>query len=255
MKKNANKILELADLQQAIIFTCNSLNRPIRKTHLIQMITDLFEYNTPKQVDFALIDLIEQGKLQQKDYFIITPEAAFAWNGTVTAADGGIIRFLLSSTLKEEAKHDLFFNVYAQEPLTPHIFFKYVGMKYPALLQRKDTALAYMKQMENTFYYGLNNDFYAEMNDYPAEGRWFGSFLNDPDRRIIIKDMDMHRNHVNIQIMLIAGKRRSYRKANADFDEFKENISRYFNSNMNLHIRKSITTIPIGNKRKRKKGW
>lgn len=252
MKKNTNRILELADLQEAVLFTCNSLNRPIRKNQLIKMITDLFEYNTPKQVDFALIGLVEEGKLQQKDYFIITPESA--WDGTVTAADEGIINFLLSSTLKEEAKHDLFFNVYAQEPFTPHSFFKYVGMKYPALLHRQDTALAYMEQMANTFPYGLNNDFFAEMNDYPAEGRWFGAFFNAPDRRIIIKGMDIHRNHVNIKIMLIAGKRRSYRKANTDFEEFKENISRYFDGNMNIHIRKSLTTISSGNKRKRK-GW
>ena len=247
MKKNTNRILELADLQQALLYTCNTLNRPIRRNQLIKMTTDLFEYNTQKEVDFALLDLIEQNKLCQHNYFIVTPEFASDWNGTVTAADEGIIQFLLS--LKEEAKHDLFFNVYALEPLSPRIFFKYVGMKYPALLRRQDTALAYMEQMENTFPYGLDNNFYMEMNDYPTI-RWFTSFFNNPDCRIFIKNMEISKNHINILVITISGKKRSYKKANADFEEFKQNISYYFNSSMTVHIRKSLTAISNGSKRK-----
>lgn len=141
MKKNTNRILELADLKQVLLSTCTCLNRPIRKNQLIKMVTEVFEYNTPKEVEFALLDLIEQGKLQQKNYFIVTPEFASTWDGVTTAADEGIVKYLLS--LKEETKHDLFFNVYAAEPLTPHNFFKYIGMKYPALLHRQDTAYTY----------------------------------------------------------------------------------------------------------------
>ena len=73
MKKTDNRILELADLQKALLSTCTCLNRPIRKNQLIKMTTELFECNTAKEVEFALLDLIEQGKLQQKDYFITTP--------------------------------------------------------------------------------------------------------------------------------------------------------------------------------------
>lgn len=245
MKKNTNRILELAVLQQALLSTCTYLNRPIRKKQLIKMLVDLFECNTYKQVEFALLDLIEKGQLQQKDYFIITPEFASDWNGTVTAADEGIIKFMLS--LKEETKHDLFFNVYANEPLSPHSFFKYVEMKYPALLRRKDTALAYMDQMENTFPYGLNSNFYMEKNDYPTD-RWLTTFFNNLDSRIFIKNMDISKNHINIQVMTISGKKRSYKKANADFEEFKQNISYYFNSSMTVHVRKSLSTIPNGRK-------
>ncbi|MBD5452637.1 MAG: hypothetical protein HDR25_08355 [Lachnospiraceae bacterium] len=240
MKKTNNRTLELADLQRMLISTCTHLNRPIRKSQFIKMLTDLFEYNTPKQTEFALLDLIEQGKLKQKGHFITTPEFASTWDGTVTSTDEWIIKFLIS--LKEEAKHDLFFDVYAQEPLTPSCFFKYINMKYPALLRRQDTALAYMEQMEATFPYGLNSNFYMEMNDHPTD-RWFTSFFNNPDCRIFIKNMNISKNHINVQVALISGKKRSYRKANADFKEFKENISHYFDGNMTIHIRKSMTAI------------
>lgn len=144
-------MLELEDLQDMLISICNHLNRPIRKNQLIKMVTDLFECSTPKQIEFVLIGLLEQKKLCQQDYFIITPEFATSWNGTVTATDEGIVKFLLS--LKEDTKFDIFFNVYAKEHLTPSIFFKYVEMQYPALLHRTDTALTYMEQMNNTFSY------------------------------------------------------------------------------------------------------
>ena len=163
MKKTNKRILGLADLQRMLISTCTHLNRPIRKSQLIKMITDLFECNTPKEVEFALIDLIEQGKLKQSDYFIITPEFASTWDGVITAADEGIVKYMLS--LKEEAKHDIFFDVYAQESLTPSSFFKYINMNFPALLRRHDTALSYMEKMENTFPYGLSSNFYMEMNN------------------------------------------------------------------------------------------
>ena len=66
MKKTDNRILELADLQKALLSTCTCLNRPIRKNQLIKMVTELFECNTVKEVEFALLDLIEQGKLDRK---------------------------------------------------------------------------------------------------------------------------------------------------------------------------------------------
>jgi len=246
MRKNTNRVLELADLQQAVLSTCTYLNRPIRKNQLIKMITDLFECNTQKQVEFALLNMIGQGQLQQKNHFIVTPEFAPIWDGVVTAADEGIIKFLLS--LKEEAKHDLFFNVYAQEALTPHSFFKYTGMKYPALLRRIDTALAYMEQFENLFQYELNNDFYAEMNDYPT-GRWFTKFFDSPDCRIIIKNIFTGRNYANFQIVLLPGKKRSYKKAYSDFGEFKKNISSLFHSDVKIQARRSLTTIPFGRRK------
>lgn len=249
MKKNSNRTLELADLQHTLMSTCNSLSRPIRKSQLIKMVTDLFECNTPKQTEFALIDLIEQGSLCQQGHFITTQEFASTWDGNVTAVDEAIVKFLLS--LKEEAKHDLFFNVYAQEPLTPHLFFQFVRMNYPVLLCRTGTALACMEYLEMSFPYGLNNDFYAELNDYPVSDRWLTTFFDNPDCRIFIKNMNVHKNHVNIQVVLVAGKKRSYRKANADFDELVANLPRYFDKNMAVHIRKSLTAFSSNQKRKK----
>lgn len=245
MKKTNSMTLELADLQRTIISICTHLNRPIRKSRLVQMITDLFECNTPRQVEFAFIDLIEQGKLYEQGYFITTPEFAENWNGVVTAIDESIINFLLS--LKEEVKYDIFFNVYAQEQLTPHLFFKYVGMKYPALLHREDAALAYMEQMDNTFPYGLNSNFYMELNDYPT-GRWFTTFFNNPDCRIIISNMDFCKSHVNIQVTLLSGKKKSFRQSYKNFEEFQNNITAYFNNDMSIHFRKSMASF-TGRKR------
>lgn len=246
MKKNTNRTLVLSDLKQAILSTCNTLNRPIRRNQLIKIITDLFEYNTQKEAEFALLNLIEEGRLQQKDYFIITPEFASDWNGISTATDEGIVKYILS--LKEEAKHDLFFNSYAEEPLTPHNFFKYISMKYPALLRRQDTALAYLEQLENTFSYELSNDFYAEKNDYPT-GRWFTKFFDSPNCRIIIKNIFAGRNYANFQIVLLPGKKRSYKKAYSDFEEFKQNISSLFNKDVKIQVRRSLTTIPFGRRK------
>ena len=246
MKTNTNRILELADLKQTILSICNTLNRPIRKNQLIKMITDLFEYNTQKEVEFALLNLTEEGRLQQKDHFIVTPEFASTWDGVTTAADEGIVKYILS--LKEEAKHDLFFDVYAQEPLTPSYFFKYINMKYPALLRRQDTAYAYMEQLESTFPYGLSNDFYAEKNDYPAR-RWFTKFFDSSDCRIIIKNIYAGRSYANFQIVLLPGKKRSYKKAYSDFEEFKQHISTLFNKDVKVQVRRSLTTIPFGRRK------
>ncbi len=248
MKNNPIKILELADLQAMLLHTCNYLNRPVRKSQLIKMVTELFECNTPKQAEFALLDLIEQGSLFQKGCFIATPEFASSWDGTVTAADEQIIKFLLS--LKEEAKHYIFFDVFAKEPLAPSCFFQYIKKKYPALLHRNDTAFVYMEQMEKAFPYGLNNDFYAEMNDYPVEERWLTAFFNNPDCRIFIKNMDFSKKHINIQVVLLPGKKRSYRKAQAQFEEFEQHMPLYFHSDMNVHITKSLTSFTGSRKRK-----
>lgn len=245
MKNNINnRILELEDLQDMLISIYNHLNRPIRKSQLIKMITDLFECSTPKQIEFALLDLLEQKKLYQQDYFIITPEFATSWDGIVTATDEGIIKFLLS--LKEDTKFDIYFNVYAKEHLTPSIFFKYVEMQYPALLHKTDTALAYIEQMNNVFSYGLSNDFYTEQNDYPAN-RWFTTFFNNPDCRIIIKHIDQNKNHINVQLLLLPGKKRSYQLAHKQFEEFEQHIKDFFDDTMQLHIRTTLLTMRIGN--------
>ena len=56
MKKNNNRTLELVDLQKMLLDICANLNRPIRKTQLIKLVIEIFECNTQKQVDFAILD-------------------------------------------------------------------------------------------------------------------------------------------------------------------------------------------------------
>ena len=53
-----NKTLELTALQDMLLTICSKLNRPIRKSQLKAFVTELFECNTNKQVDFAILDLI-----------------------------------------------------------------------------------------------------------------------------------------------------------------------------------------------------
>ena len=252
MKKNNNRTLELADLQKMLLDICANLNRPIRKTQLIKLVIEIFECNTQKQVDFAILDLIEQDKLHYTKHFICTPEFATTWDGTVTAADEGIIKFLLS--LKEEIKIDVYFSPYAPEPLMPTIFFKYVLLKYPALLQREDTALAYMEQIDTLFPDIASNNFYMEFNDYPTN-RWFTSFFNDKDCRIVIKKIDQHKNHLNIHLLLLPSTRRSYKLAHEQYEEFDQNIKSYFNNNIHLHIKTTLLTMITGtHPRRRKRG-
>ena len=251
MKKNNNRTLELIDLQKMLLDICTNLNRPIRKSQLIKMVTEVFECNTKKQVEFAILDLIEQDKLFYAKHFICTPDFAATWDGTVTAADEGIVKFLLS--LKEEIKIDVYFSPYAPESLTPATFFKYVHFKYPALLQREDTALAYMEQIDNLLPDVTNNNFYMEFNDYPTN-RWFTNFFNDKDCRIVIKNISQHKNHLNIHLLLLPSTRRSYKLANEQYEEFKDNVGLYFASNTNLHIKTTLLTMITGTRPRRKKG-
>lgn len=251
MKKNNNRTLELVDLQKMLVDICTNLNRPIRKSQLIKMVIEVFECNTKKQVEFAILDLIEQDKLHYVKHFICTPEFAATWDGTATAADEGIIKFLLS--LKEEIKNDIYFSPYAPESLTPATFFKYVHFKYPALLQREDTALAYMEQIDNLLPDIASDNFYMEFNDYPTN-RWFTSFFNDKDCRVVIKKIDQQKNHLNIHLLLLPSTRRSYKLAHEQFEEFDQNIKSYLKNNIHLHIKTTLLTMITGTHSRRKRG-
>ena len=250
MNQLKNRTLELVDLQKMILDICTNLNRPIRKSQLIKMITELFKCNTKKQVDFAILDLIEQDKLNYAKHFICTPEFFTTWDGTVTASDEGIIKYLLS--LKEEIKNDIFFSPYAPEPLTPTTFFKYIYFQYPALLKRENTALAYMEQIDTLFPDIASDNFYMEFNDYPTS-RWFTTFFNNKDCRIIIKKIDHYKNHLNIHLLLLPNTRRNYKLAHEQYEELKDNLSSYFNNNLHLHIRTTLLTMITGTRPRRKK--
>lgn len=245
------KTLELTDLGAMLLTICTTINRPIRKNQLIKMVTDLFECNNQKQVDFAILDLIEQEQLIEYKHFIVTPDFYATWDKKVTAQDEGIVKYLLS--LKEEAKHDIFFNVYAPEPLTPSTFFKYINMVSPALLHREDAALAYMEQFAKDLDYGLNNSFYAKKNDYPAN-HWFSTFFDNPDCRLIIKNIDLHKNHVDLFVILLPGKTRNYSMAKEQLQELEEHIKNYFELQMIIHTKSKPLSMLTGDARRKHSG-
>ena len=239
--------LELTDLEAMLLSICSNLNRPIRKSQLTKMVTELFECNNQKQVDFAILDLIEQEQLVEYKHFIVTPDFYATWDKNITAQDEGIIKYLLS--LKEEAKHDIFFNVYAPEPLTPSTFFKYINMVYPELLHREDTALAYMNYFDSVLAYGLNNSFYAEKNDYPAN-HWFSTFFDNPD----CKNIDLHKSHVCLSVILLPGKTRNYSMAKEQLQELEEHIKNYFELHMIIHTKSKPLSMLTGDTRRKHSG-
>lgn len=242
------KTLELTDLGAMLLTICTTINRPIRKNQLIKMVTDLFECNNQKQVDFAILDLIEQEQLIEYKHFIVTPEFYATWDKKVTAQDEGIVKYLLS--LKEEAKHDIFFNVYAPEPLTPPTFFKYINMVYPALLHREDAALAYMEQFAKGLDYALNNDFYAEKNDYPSNRR-FTKFFDNPDCRIFIKDINLYKNQVSLTIITLPGKTRNYSIAKKQLLDFEVYFKSCLKPDMIMHTKIKPLSMLTGNTKRK----
>ena len=66
------------------------------------MVTELFECNSKKQVEYAILGLTEHGQLVQKDFFIITPDFNATWDGTVTMLDGRY--YQIFSFLKRRSK-------------------------------------------------------------------------------------------------------------------------------------------------------
>lgn len=232
MKKTRNNItLDLQSLQDLLIRICTTLNMPIRKNILIKMVTDIFEYkNSKKAVEFAIIELVEQGLLFQKDHFISIDKD----NLVPTATQEGISKFLTSHFVKENIKSVFGFNPADELPLTPHIFFKYIENLFPELVSGADMPLACMEKMEKVLPYGLNNAFFAEQNDYPTN-RWLSKFF-DEDCRLIIHRITCYKNKVCFHLLLLPGRRRSYKKAHEQYEAFEENISQYFEKHIEVQV-------------------
>jgi len=235
-----NKTLELTALQDMLLTICSKLNRPIRKSQLKAFVTELFECNTNKQVDFAILALIEEKQLVEYKHFIVTPD--------FYAQDEGIIKFFIS--LKEEIKHDVYFDVFAPEPLTPSIFFKYIEMTYPTLLHREDAALAYMEQFAKDLDYALNNDFYAEKNDYPSNRR-FTKFFDNPDCRIFIKDINLYKNQVSLTIITLPSKTRNYSIAKKQLLDFEVYFKSCLKPDMIMHTKIKPLSMLTGNTKRK----
>ena len=126
-------------------------------------------------------------------------------------------------------------------------------MVYPALLHREDTALAYMNYFDSVLAYGLNNSFYAEKNDYPAN-HWFSTFFDNPDCRLIIKNIDLHKNHVDLFVILLPGKTRNYSMAKEQLQELEEHIKNYFELQMIIHTKSKPLSMLTGDARRKHSG-
>lgn len=126
-------------------------------------------------------------------------------------------------------------------------------MVYPALLHREDTALAYMNYFDNALGYGLNNSFYAEKNDYPAN-HWFSALFDNPDCRLIIKSIDLHKSHVCLSVILLPGKTRNYSIAKEQLQELEEHIKNYFEPHMIIHTKSKPLSMLTGDTRRKHSG-
>ena len=93
------------------------------------------------------------------------------------------MKYISSKSFIELMKHDLFFNVYAEDKVSFELYTKYLKMDFPGLVGNH-RALDRMNQIQEKFEYGLSNQFYVEMNDFPT-GQFLSSFLDDNDNRII----------------------------------------------------------------------
>lgn len=244
--------LDLDRLEEVLVQICNTLNMPLRKTSLHKFIKEVFGYNNSiKQIDFAILDLIEQGILIETTFYIASLKCALEQRTIPTATEESIIKLLTSKAFMEEIRTDLFFSPFATDRITPHNYFKYIKCKYPALLAGKNTGLIYMKQLDELFAFGLTDQFYVELNDYPYCPVFFSTFF-DTDSRIIIKNIAIHKKYVTFHLILLPGKRRSYEKADEKYRYFAEHISSYF-ENKKVHIKTTPLTMIVGTHDHRRK--
>ncbi len=119
-------------------------------------------------------------------------------------------------------------------------------------MKKNNNTLAYMQQINTLFPDIASNNFYMEFNDYPTN-RWFTSFFNDKDCRIVIKNIALHKNHLNIHLLLLPSTRRSYKSAHEQFEEFEQSLKSYFDNNIHIHIKTTLLTMITGTRPRRKK--
>lgn len=246
--KQKERKLELSELQNLITDFLERLYMPLRKSMLYRFIDETFEYdNTEKEVNFALVSLIEEGQIKEEKYYIASLSYAKAHRHIVpSATEEGIIRYISSKTLKETIKHDLFFNVYAKEHITPDLFFKYLDMEYPALIG-EGRALHGLEFISGLMEYGLQNQLYVELNDYPTSF-YLTSLFTDEDSRLIIKDIKVNRLYVNVDVILVPGKKGSYKLAKENYEKLCTYFPTYFSQNKRVCIHYKLLTMITGTK-------
>lgn len=237
--------LDLDRLEEVLVQICTTFNMPIRKTSLHKFIKEVFGYNNSiKQIDFAILDLVEQGVLIETSFYIASLKCALEKRTIPTATEEGIVKLISSKSFMEEIRTDLFFSPLATDRITPENFFKYIKCKHPALLAGTNAGLAYMEQLDELFAFGLTDQFYIELNEYPYCPVFFSTFF-DTDSRIIIKNVTIHKKYVTFHLILLPGKKRSYQRADQQYRYFTEQIDTYF-ENKKVHIKTTPLTLIVG---------
>ena len=204
--------LELNELQNLIITILEKLHMPVRKTMLFRFTNDIFEYdNTPKEVDFSLVSLIEGSLIKEEKYYIASLTYAETHRHIVpSATEEGIVKYITSLSLKETIKHDLYFDVYAKEHISPSLYFKFLDMEYPCLVG-KDRTLHGLEYITDLMEYGLKNQIYEEINDFPTD-YYLTTLFSDEDSRLIIKNINVHHQYVNVDEYCSLGREKATKK-------------------------------------------
>lgn len=246
IQEELNRKLELDKLQSLILTILEKLHMPVRKTMLFRFTNDIFEYdNTPKEVDFSLVSLIEGGLIKEEKYYIASLTYAETHRHIVpSATEEGIVKYITSLSLKETIKHDLYFDVYAKEHISPSLYFKFLDMEYPCLVG-KDRTLHGLEYITDLMEYGLKNQIYEEINDFPTD-YYLTTLFSDEDSRLIIKNINVHHQYVNVDVILLPGKRRSYKKAHDNYMKLCTYLPEYF-ENRKICIKCKLLTMIIGN--------
>lgn len=238
-----NQRKTLDELRELLLKTVTFLGRPIRKSQLIKYMKNLYECkNKVSEIEFALLSLINDKLLIEDKHFIVTPAFHKEWDGTASAMDEAIVKFI--PTLKERIKAEYYFNPFSEHTISCSSLFKYINMRYPFICNQL-LGLAYLEYFSEKYEYNICNDFFVELNDYPTDG-WFTCFFDIKDCRLLIEDISYSsHNHVFIKLILIPGRGRSYKKAHEQYLEFEKNIKMYFPQNT-VHIKTKPLTMIIG---------
>ena len=248
MNKQKN-ILELDKLQQLILDLLDFIYMPMRKSQLSRFINGIFAYdNSQKQIEFALIELIENNSIKGEKFYIATTDYVSEHKSIVpTATQEGIVKYISSKSFTETMKHNLFFNVYAEDKVSFELYTKYLKMDFPGLVG-KHRALDRINEIQEKFEYSLSNQFYIEMNDFPS-GQFISSFLDDDDNRIIITSIVKKKNLVIMKALLVPGKHRSYKKAHINLQKLQNYLPSYF-PKKKVVINTMLLTMVCGNSKK-----
>lgn len=99
----------------------------------------------------------------------------------------------------------------------------------------------------------INNNFYAEKNDYPSNRR-FTKFFDNPDCRIFIKDINLYKNQVSLTIITLPGKTRNYSIAKKQSLDFEVYFKSCLKPDMLMHTKIKPLSMLTGDTRRKHSG-